>query len=365
MSDYRQISDRQWFYWLALSSICLTPFGLPTVLYGVLDHSAWVPVFAAFGFTVWNCYLAIAIGRSCSGQSLPQWSAQLMGRWVGALYSIAAIIVMYMWGLLMLYEFMALLVYTQLPHSVRFFPLSFLIVACFYLLSRGLEGWIRWGELWAIPAIIGLIFINAPQFANASFAHLLPLGDLSRRLSRYGNPNVIASLFIFRGVFVLYFIFPYLNNKNKLMRWSVFGIAIAAVEILLSIVLPLAIFGGAFAGKLSFPYQESLSTVSLTFLPIERITLLTPIVWQVIIVYVLIFSTFCTVEGVRTLIKSKKDKPILYTVGILTFSLGLYHPREQLVMDAILYWSLAGLIVFSVIPTLIWIILMIRRRIAA
>jgi spore germination protein (amino acid permease) len=362
MSDFRQISERQWFFWVSLSTICLTPFGFPTVLYGILEQSAWVPIIAAFVLTIWNIYISLYICRSFPDLNLVQWSKKAMGRWVGGIYSVGAILVMYMWGLLMLYEFLSLLSYTQLPFSVRFLPLSFLIVAVYYLLSRGLEGWIRWGELFAIVLFVGLLLINAPQFTNASFSNLMPFGDILQEPSRYLKPEIWAALFMFRSVFTIFFIYPYIKVTGKLFRWSLFGLTIGFVEILLAIILPITIFGVSFARKLTFPYQESLGTVSLKILPIERITLLTPMVWQMIIVYVLCFSTFCTVEGVRTLIKANKDRTILYIVGGVTFLLGLYPPKERTILMVIMYWSLAGLIIFTLIPTLIWSILLIRGR---
>jgi len=284
MNGYQQISIRQWFFISLYSTICITPFGFSTTLYRLLGVGAWLPIVAAYLLTLWSLYVSLRICGLFPGLNLVQWSMKTMGRLFGGLYAVGVVLVMYFWGIIMLFVFVDLIIYTQLPNTNRFLILLFLIGAVVYLLSRGLEEWVRWGELFAVLLLIGLLFINVPQLANANFGNLLPFHTPFLEPSIYLKPELMAALFIFRGMFSIYFIYPHIKPANHLFRWSVVSISLAFIVVLAGVVLPITIFGASFAEKLAYPYQESLGTVALPWLPIERITLLAPIVWQMIIV---------------------------------------------------------------------------------
>ncbi|MFF3924010.1 GerAB/ArcD/ProY family transporter [Paenibacillus lactis] len=361
MNGYRQISPGQWFFISLFSTICLTPFGFPTTLYRFLGHGAWVPIVAAYLLTLWSMYVSLRICERFQGLNLVQWSLKVMGRWVGSLYAIGVVVVMYLWGVFMLFVFLDLIIYSQLHYTSRFLILIFLIGAVVYLLSQGLEVWVRWGELFAVLLLIGLLFINVPQLANANFSNLLPFHNPVLELSTYLKPELIAALFIFRGIFSIYFLHPHIKPSKHLYRWSMFSITLAFIAVLAAIVLPITIFGASFAGKLAFPYQESLGTVALPWLPIERITLLTPIVWQIIIVYVLCVSLFSTARGIKSLLNMKKERMIIYVLGVVTLGLTIYPVQQKTVFIFMVYWSLIGGFFLIVIPSFLWAIFAIKR----
>ena len=260
----------------------------------------------------------------------------------------------------MLYVFLELVVYTQLPYTPRFILLLFIVGAVVYLLLRGLEGWVRWGELFAIFLLISLISINVSQLTNASFGNLLPFSDAFYKPTHYLKPELLAGLFIFRGMFFIYFLYPHIKQTHRLFRWSTLSLTIAFFAVLVSVVLPITIFGAPFAGKLTYPYQESLGTVALLWLPLERITILTPIVWQLIVVYVLCASLFSAVRGIKTLLHIKKEQNIIYVLGALTLVTTMVPFQQTTVFTIMVYWALTGMVVFIVIPSLLWLILAMR-----
>ncbi|MHA6252705.1 GerAB/ArcD/ProY family transporter [Oceanobacillus sp. CAU 1775] len=360
MNKYPQISPRQWFHISLFSTICVTPFGFPSILYRHLGNEAWLPIVAAYLLTLWNVYVTLRICERFKDLNLVQWSKKILGRWFGRLYSIGTIIVFYLWGLLMLYIFLELIMYTQLPFTSRFLLLLFIVGVAVFLLVMGLEVWVRWGELFSILLIIGLLLINVPQFMNVSFSQILPLNTTFLEPMKYFKPEIIGSLFIFRGIFSLYFLYPHIKKSNGLFRWSILSMTVAFIEVLLAVVLPIMIFGASFAGKLRFPYQESLGTVTLVWLPIERLAILTPVVWQLIIIYVLCISLFSTARGLKSLFNVKKEQKIIYILGVVTLGLAMYPLQSQIVSMFITYWSFLGLILLTVIPTLIWMILTLK-----
>lgn len=364
MNGYRQISARQWFFISLFSTICLTPFGFPTTLYHHLGHGAWVPIAAAYLLTIWGVFVSIRLCERFGKKNLAEWAQDVLGRWLGSLYAIGAILVTYTWGVGMVYVFTDLVTYTQLPNTSRILLLLFIFGPVLYLLLGGLEAWVRFAEFFGVMLLFGLILINVPQLGNATFTNLLPITTAFREPAALARPEIVAALFVFRGIFSIYFLYPHIKPE-RLFRWSLFSATLAFGEVLAAVVLPIAVFGASFAKTIAYPYQESLGTVALPWLPFERITLLTPAVWQLIMVYVLCVSMYAAAIGMRTLLRLKgerKERRLILVLGLVSFGLTLIPLQKEMVMKLMVYWSLAGIAVLIVIPTLLWMILAVNGR---
>jgi hypothetical protein len=233
-----------------------------------------------------------------------------------------------------------------------------------YLLRNGLEAWVRFAEFFGVMLICGLVFINVPQLVNAEFGKLLPLHTVFLRPDILVRPEIIAALFVFRGIFAVYFLHPCIK-PGRLLGWSLLSVTLAFVEVLTAVVLPIAIFGASFAGTITYPYQESLGTVALPWLPIERITLLTPAIWQLVIYYVLCTSIFSAAIGIKGLLNlqgEKKERRLTVALGLAAFALTMFPLQKELVFRLMVYWSMSGIAVLIVIPTLLWMILGLKER---
>lgn len=355
----QRISQQQWFFILVFINICVTPFTFTPVLYQILGISSWVAIVCAFLLSVWSIYVTIYLCDTFRYENVVQWSGRVLGKWLGKVYSLGVIVILYLWSILMLTVFIELILDSQLPYTSRFLILLFLLGAVLYLLILGLETWARVGEFFAILLLLTLIVMNVAQFKNITLGHLLPLQAHLEVFTTTDSLRieVLASLFIFRGAFALYFLYPYIKVRKSFTLATLSGTLIAFVEILLAVMLPILIFGSTFIQKIAFPYHAALETVTFSFLPIDRISILAAIVWQLIIVYVLCISFFTTAEGIRTLFNLKKRNVTLVIVTIVTFLLALIPHEKQISSIILMYWSVAGLIFFTVIPTVMWIML--------
>lgn len=360
MNYVPRISRQQFFVIFAIANICLTPFGFPALILKQLDHHAWLSPTIAFLLSIWNVFVAISLARQFPEHNIVEWSSQVLGKWLGALFSILFIIVMYFWGISMVWVLWHLVMFTQLPYTPIFLPTLIIVGGVVYLLRQGLESFARFAEVMIVLIFIGLIAVNSVQFINADFGRLLPFGNI--KYENLVNADTIASLFVFRGIFIIFFLYKYLNEKKRMFMLSLGSLSIAFIEIALSVILPIAIFGAHGAKILTYPYQEAISSVSIRWFPFEKLTFITPMLWQIIIVYVLGSSLFCTTEGLAHLFKIKSKKRLLLIVGLLTWVIVLYQIPTSQLAEWMKIWSLAGLVVLTVIPSFMWLGLLIRRR---
>lgn len=355
MKSYTRISTAQYGIVLMFAYICLTPFGFPTLLYRHLGHHAWIMVVVAFVFSAANAYITFDLARKFPEENLVEWSQRLFGKLFGSLYSLAALIVIFLWGTLMFMELWTIINYTQLPSTPAFAPNLYLIGAIVYLLSKGIEAWARASQILALVLVPTIVAFTLPQLPNASFARLLPLTDIS--WSSFANTEVLAALFMFRASFFVFFIYPHLKETRSVYQWSILAMAIAAAVILFSVMVPTTIFGEKAVKELAFPFQEAAATVELRGLPIQKISFLAPVIWQIIIVYVLGTTFFCVSRGIQSLFGWRKEMRILVALGTATYLFSIISVPYATLSRIVVYWSLSGLIVFALIPTIIWAIL--------
>lgn len=349
------ITNRQFLFILMFTNICVTPFVIPSIFFKHLGHGAYIPIIFIYFFTLINIYVTVKLCRYFEGKNIIEWSKSLFGKWIGSIYGLIVMLIFYLWGLLMLFVFIEIIIYTQLPQTSRMLLIFFILAVTTYILRRGLSTFSRFVELFAPLTIVMLLLINVPQFMNISFNNYLPLRTLTEYGSEFFHYEIIAQLFVFRAVFTLYFFNPYMKQDSNLYLSSVLGTSVSVLQVFLALFLPLGIFGQNFVNRLTFPYQESLETVSLTILPIDRISILTSIIWQLIIVYVLYVSFFAVIRGFRTFVQIKNEKWLTYGLITLTFFVALYPVSREFVIQAIVYWSYAGIFFLSIVPMFVWL----------
>lgn len=349
------MSNRQFLFIILFTNICVTPFVIPKIFFEHIGHGSYIPLIFIYIFTLGNIYISIQLCRHFEGQNIVEWSKSLFGKWLGSMYSFFVILIFYLWGFLMLLVFIELIIYTQLPQTSRMLLIFFILAVTLYILRKGLSTFSRFVELFTPLTLLMLILINIPQFKNISFNYFLPLRTLTDYGWDYFHYEIIAQLFIFRAIFTLYFFYPYIKRGSNLFLSAIVGTSISALQVLLAIFLPLGIFGKDFVQLLSFPYQESLETVTITILPIDRISILTSIIWQLIIVYVMYVSFFAVIRGFRSIFHLKSDRWLTYSLITLTFFFALYPYSRDFIIKIIIYWSYAGIFFLSIIPTFIWL----------
>lgn len=360
MSYVPRISRQQYFFIFAIANICLTPFGYPALILKQLDQHAWISPVAALLLSIWNLFVAVALAKQFPQQNIVEWSTQILGKWFGGLFSLLVIFILYFWGVGMVWAFWLLIMFTQLAYTPIHLPALLIIAGVVYLLLQGLESFARFAEATILFIFVGLIATNAVQFSNANFSRILPLSDIP--YEHLLSPNTIGSLFVFRGIFIIYFLYKYLNKTERTLSLSIYSLLVAFVEILLAVILPIAIYGAQASSFFTYPYQESISSASIRWVPFEKVTFLTPMLWQIIIVYVLGSSLFCANEGLSSLFRIKKKRRLLIILASITWLIVAYQVSYAQLNQWMMIWSIAGLIIFTVIPTMIWIGLLVKRR---
>ncbi|SDP03557.1 Spore germination protein [Paenibacillus sp. yr247] len=111
----------------------------------------------------------------------------------------------------------------------------------------------------------------------------------------------IAHLSGLKTLGVPYFLFPNLNEHKRVMRRVLGAFVLAAFLLVIVIVNPLMIFGEAAVRTMTYSPQVAIDTVSIEYLPLKKLEFLTPIIWQLLIVFTLGVPLYCATKCLQIL----------------------------------------------------------------
>nr|WP_197479903.1 GerAB/ArcD/ProY family transporter [Paenibacillus swuensis] len=351
----------QFFLILTLVSIGITPIGNVQSLLKSYGHYAWWAVLIAYGINMITLMISVHLCERFPDQTIIQWSKVLLGRWIGSVYGVLLVIEMLIWGYQFFMKLWHLTTYTQLPltHSAIVATATLLVVV--YSVSRGIEAWARFATIITPLVLLMLSLVNIPQFFMLNVHRLLPLwGPIDSIL----DPKHLTVLFLFRPVMILFFLYPYVKKEpGKSLKTPVLmATTIGAVHLLMAIIFPIGIFGIRTAVHFTFPYQESLETVAFERLPIEKISFLSPVLWLLITMVGLILSLYCSMKGIRQISGFKSEYKILAGVGLIAWLIYLFPVTTEVWEVIQVYWSAFGLLLFQIIPTMLWLFLKVGGK---
>lgn len=353
MSAYPRISAFQFATILTFSYSVFPPLWTANdMLYEHLGHRAWMVLPAACLFTLFQSCISLDLAKSNPSGGLPDWSRQWLGKWLGSIYIFAVLIVVFLWGVLNYKMFWYMIDFTQLRETPSYLPNLYMIGAVVYLLMNGLETWARVSQLLWAGVLLFVIVLQASELSNCNFSRLLPLTPVP--LAEFRNWDIVSMILMIPGSFLIFFIYPNLKERKHLLRWMIGALIITGVILLMIIVIPIAIFGEAPVNVMAFPTQESVATVSIEFLPIKKLVFLTPIVWQLVIVFTLGASLYCAAQCLQSLLPSRPKRWPLLILGAVTYALSIITVDYPTLVRYFKNWTLANLVLFVAIPFLIW-----------
>ncbi|MFD0695061.1 endospore germination permease [Paenibacillus sp. GCM10027628] len=363
MMKYQRITHLQFFFIQAMASIGMVTLRFPAHVIQAMDRHAWMIVVFAFIIAMINLFIAMSLTKRHPNENLIEISRRYLGKWVGAVYALFVIGESFLLSILMFWENWAYVSYTQLKNTpVGLIAVLFLLVIL-YLLLTGLEAWSRLVQILGFFLLISIPLLNLPQLSNANFGRLLPLtnvdwGQLHNNLSLHG-------LLMFKGILVIFFLKPHVQDNGKLFPLSIFALLLAFFQVLPSFLLPVAVFGAKTAAKFSFPYSESMETAPLYLLPIEKISFIAPFFYLMLLTVMMLVSLYCCEASIRTLLKTKKERPIFIIITILAMSILIWPVSLPFTMKIYPYWSYMYLFVFILVPIYMWVAGLLRKKAGA
>ncbi|MEW9699191.1 GerAB/ArcD/ProY family transporter [Paenibacillus sp. SI8] len=360
---YQRISHLQFFFIQSLASIDMISLRFPAHAIQTMDQHAWMIVVIAFFIAMFNLIVALQLLKRHPNENLIEISRRYLGRWIGGLYALFVSAESFLLGILMFWENWSFVSYVQLKSTPVSIIAIFFMLVITYLLLSGLEGWSRLVQLLGFFMLASIPLLNLPQLSNADFARLLPLTDLD--VSKLNSTLSIHGMLMFKGVLAVYFLRPHVEDNGRIYRISLFALLLAFIQVLPTFILPIAVFGARTAAQFSFPYAESMETVPLYLLPIEKISFMAPMFFLFLLVIMMVISFYCCAQSIRTWMGIKNERLIYVSITLVAIAILVWPVSLPQILKVYPYWTYGYLFIFIIPPIYMWIAGFFRRKVGA
>lgn len=282
-----RLSQWQMTLFVFLVSLCVTPFVYDSSIFLAERTQAWIVIVPAIGVGLLGTGLALALLGRFRGESILEYAPRVLGPVGGRLYLLALGIVLFTGAPANLHVLTRVVAFTELPRVsdlyIAFLFLGVVAFGCYF----GPEVIARMAEALAPAVALGLAVIFLAPLATAVPVRLLPLSGFHLRL--YWPPAVSSSIGTVRGYLGLLVLGGRLDQARGMGRAAVLALCVAGVLLGLSLIEPILDLGSGFAEQFRYPVLGVAGTVSFRWLPFQRLTTVTVLVWQMVMYVVLAF----------------------------------------------------------------------------
>ena len=344
------------FFIIHTSQIGMGILGVPKIIYLESKKDAWISVLLSGLFISIITWIIISILKKHGNCNLYEIHENLFGRFIGSIintliviYFIAvhySIIISYVelsltWGYEGVYEWvgtLALLLITIYAVSG-----GFRVVAGICFLSFLMTIW--------------LLFVMYQPLDSINLTRILPIMSTTPSEMMKG---VFKSSYIMLGFETLFFIFPFIKEKKKLLLFSQLAIWFTTLLVLIATVISISFYSPKELEKQIWPIVSMISAVHFPF--IERFESIAVSLWILVIFPNLCIILFISSKGVKQIFHLKLKHGI-WVISIIIFITSFFITKRvdnNLLFDKV---GQVGFYLWFIYPIFLYFISIIKSKI--
>lgn len=332
---------------------------VPGVVANYAKNDLWIsPIWASFGGFL-AVYLAFQLHKLYPGQTIIQYSGQIIGRIPGKLLGFLYLffyVQMNGHGIRIYADFITGAFLPQTPISV---VIATMIIACAFAVRAGLEGLGRATQLFLPIYVFSLIIIIILLLQEIDPKNFFPVLE-------HGLMPSLKGAVVPQGWFAEYllvsFLLPFLTDAEKGRKWGMISVFAVMLTLVVTNLIILFIFGGSTADYV-YPLMNAAKYISIAEFA-ENLESVLMAMW--VLGNFIKFSVvhYSLVIGTAQWLNLSDYRPITLPLGLLTMLFSFWSMPSQLTLSNYLTF---GFSFFSpsfqlLIPLLLLIIAVLRER---
>jgi spore germination protein KB len=247
---------------------------VPGFMEEIARQDAWMTIFPAVLIGVLNVWVMILLSNRYPGQTIIQYSSQILGKWPG---KFVGCYLLYFW---LNFDFIILNQHIQFINTVFLMRTPSIVVGltlallCGLAVYMGIESIARCNEYLSLLIFVLLIPLLLLMLAESDPERLRPV------MSKGIVPVLQASIYpiAYLGQFmILGWLLPYLNQPKKAAKVSFISLFIVSSLFCIT-VLPLIMIFGPLTRKLAFPILSVIQYIGIKG-SFERLEALAVAIW--------------------------------------------------------------------------------------
>ncbi|MDR3540652.1 MAG: endospore germination permease [Desulfosporosinus sp.] len=289
-----------------------------------------------------------------------QYCEVILGKFLGKGLGVIYIVAMMATNILILREFSDFLSLTTLPLTPQIFLLTTIVALASYGAYKGLEVIVRAVQFVFIIYSISSLTIILYALTNFKVARLLPILEEGVLPIIRGS---IAPASWYGQIFVVAFIFPFVNKPKELKRKGTVTLVAITVFAILDVAITVGVFGANFTSSITFPIWYLANSIALGQL-VQRIESFLLVFWICGIFIKATFFSFIVGLGITQVFGFKNTKAVLSTTAVIEVVIANnFFSGASLVQFIVCYiWPTVGIVFCFFIPLLLLAIAKLRMK---
>jgi spore germination protein len=300
-------------------------------------------VLAAFGL-----FILTYLGMRHPQKTIITYSQDIIGKWLGRLFSLVVIFFFLILTSLASREFGAVVVTAVLRET----PLEITVIVMLLLASLSCRNNINvfsYIHNFYVPMILApVLIVVAFSLKNANLLYLRPIFFGSNIRDMTSGVLTISALF--QGSFIITMIIPSMKKPNKALKASFWGILVSGGLYLLIVIATVAIFGPEEIKQIFWPTLELARTTTIPGNILQRLDIIFLAVWVLAVFTTLFSSYYFTIHSIKELFRLKDHKMLSYFILPFVFFLAMLPQNVLHLYEVIQFIGRLGLLVTIMYP---------------
>lgn len=310
-------------------------------------------------------YIATKTALLHPNQTLIQFSKLILGKWLG---TVVVLLYLFQWYSVVgniLKEFTDFTITTLLPNTPPWaLFISMLLLLVYGTFVGGIEGIGRYSEVFGPIIVISVILLVLLSLKDFDVINLMPVFSDTGVVPIWKGSLVPLSFFG-ESVMMLMLV-AFMNEPNKALISSLWGIGLAAVTALTVAISVLLTFGPEISAKLRHPTVDLVSYISIMEF-IQNLEIIAVLIWIMSIFIKLSLYFFFACYGTAQLFKIKEWRKVIWFAAPFFLCLVIFVQTPWYTFGFMkTYWVYYALpINMAGIPLLLLIVGSIRKKVGA
>lgn len=343
------------FFIVTGTQIGVGMMGYPMYVYNEAKQDSWISILIAYVYLMVVVYVMYLILKQYKNADILGIQVDVFGKWIGKLLG-TIYMIHFTVGLITVFvtyiEVVQIFIFPQLSSFVMGGLLLILII---------------YGALGGLRVIVGVAFIFFFLTQWLLFLFYEPIMKMEfNNFQPYFEATIPELLqgakkttFTFVGFEILFFVYPFIQNKQKAKRPIFLGITYTALIALLQMVIAIGFFSPGLLAQLEWAVLTLFKGSKLPF--INRIDFIVIAEWIMVIVPVMLLLIWMITYGMKRLYNIPR-KFALFTVALLLFISCGFISRHTYVIKLTDAYSVISFWIVYVYPFILLPIVWIKRR---
>lgn len=271
------ITERQITSIIASTLIGVGVLTLPRVASESMQEAGWISTILGGIIAMASIAVIAKLNMKFPGMTIVKYSRQILGTrkkndWVGKVLNLPFVLFYTIFLVVVTAAVARTFGEVVVTSVLRETPLEVIILSMilisFVLCWHEVEVMARVNEILFLLILIPILLISLFSFQSARFENMLPLFPVHWNEILLG---ALSASFAYQGYEIMSLFFGFAEEPNKLMRASLWGVAIPGITYTLIVLSGILVFGSDELQKLMWPTLELVKTTEVPGLILERL----------------------------------------------------------------------------------------------